>query len=74
MQTIEQLYTVREIAQATRLSERAIRQALADGRLRAQRPGGLRSVRVGESELRRFIESAADDDRGARRRPGPSGG
>ncbi|MBI3454866.1 MAG: helix-turn-helix domain-containing protein [Candidatus Rokubacteria bacterium] len=57
MQTTTRLYTVREIAEATRLSERAIRAALADGRLRALRPGGLRRVRISEHELQRFIET-----------------
>ncbi len=55
--TWTQLYTVREIAQATRLSERAIRIAIADGRLRVLRPGGLRRVRVSEQELQRFIKA-----------------
>ncbi len=46
---------VSEVGALTGLSERTIRAMLADGRLRAVRPAGLRVVRVSEAEIKRLM-------------------
>jgi excisionase family DNA binding protein len=49
--------TLGQAAERTGLSERTLRRAIADGRLRALRSG--RSVRVPLDALRAFVEGAA---------------
>jgi excisionase family DNA binding protein len=47
-------YTIRECAEALRISERTVRRAIATGKLRAIRVGRL--VRVPAASLRQFVE------------------
>jgi excisionase family DNA binding protein len=49
-------YTVRECAEALRISERTVRRAIAAGKLQAIRVGRL--VRVPAESLQRFVERA----------------
>jgi excisionase family DNA binding protein len=55
-----ELLTVSETAAALRLGERTIRGMIADGRLPAVRPGGLRVVRVPSAAVRRLQKLEVD--------------
>jgi excisionase family DNA binding protein len=52
------LLSVASVVSRTGLSERTIRGEIASGRLKAIRPGGLRSVRVPASALAEWLQSA----------------
>jgi excisionase family DNA binding protein len=51
------LLRVRDVVQLTGLSERTVRAMLADGRLIAVRPPGLRVVWIPESEVERLAQA-----------------
>jgi excisionase family DNA binding protein len=50
------LLRVRDVVLLTGLSERTVRAMLADGRLTAVRPAGLRVVWIPESEVERLAQ------------------
>lgn len=49
------LFTVREVAELARLAERTVRAMLADGRLEAVRPAGVRVVRIPAHAVERLV-------------------
>jgi len=53
-------YTIRECAEALRISERTVRRAISAGNLQAIRVGRL--VRVPAESLRRFVERAGQQE------------
>ena len=52
--------SVREAVARTGLSERTLRQFIADGRLAVVRPSGMRVVRIPEAELDKLMHGVAD--------------
>ncbi len=56
MRPAERALRVRDVVARTSLSERTIRQMLADGRLPAIRPRGLRIVRIPESAVEKLMK------------------
>jgi excisionase family DNA binding protein len=51
----EQLLTVRDVVRLTNLAERTVRAMLADGRLEAVRPVGVRVVRIPTRAVERLL-------------------
>jgi excisionase family DNA binding protein len=60
-------YTVSEVAEALRVSERTIRRAIAAGQLQSIRVG--RCVRVPAESIQQFVSSAASMAHASRRSP-----
>jgi excisionase family DNA binding protein len=70
---MSRLIRVAEAVALTGLSERLLRQAIAEGRLAVVRPAGVRAVLIPEHELATFTGAAAAAER-ARGIAAPTGG
>jgi excisionase family DNA binding protein len=63
MKPIEQLFTVTDVAERLRISERSVWQLIARGRLTTVRPAGLRVVRIPERSLAALMSKGSRDVR-----------